>query len=577
MLMYTEYEIVQQPLSLRSCRERVERFLASNELRLDDVDYYAVVNRLGEDTILAGGGLSNNIIKCIAVDDSLRGTGMSQRLVSHLLSVAQERGFHNVKVFTKPQNTEIFSSLSFRELASSPLAVLMENGLGGIDTYTKYLSSLRKDGNNGVIVMNCNPFTLGHKYLIEQASQQVDNLYVIIVKEDVSAFSTSQRLEMARKACAEFSNVIVCEGSEYSISSLTFPTYFLKKLSDASDTQMSLDIDLFARHIAQALNAKMRFVGTEPNDKLTARYNELMAQLLPARGIKLVEIPRKSIDEDVVRASTVRRLINDENLTAATKLVPKSTIPYLITKSAQVSLLKELSTTPKPGLVDNFDNGAHKDMDSNLMKLSIGTLEPYFDKLANIGFSNNLPSASDIQKIGIEAEEAMLKATKGVNTHRGALFSLGLAIVGVAYAIYNSTSWSDAVKEIALQIPASTTSHGAIARAKYHVATALDVAQTGYSDLTSLWLKKYEQLDGDEFQAVKTLLYIMSMLDDTNIIHRVGFERAQQVKIEAREILNNFSLDAVSKLNDKYINENISPGGAADMLALTFFINAINK
>lgn len=575
--MYTEYEIVQQPLSLRSCRERVERFLAANELRLDDVDYYAVVTRLGEDKILAGGGLSNNIIKCIAVDDSLRGTGMSQRLVSHLLSVAQERGYHSVKVFTKPQNTEIFASLSFKELASSPLTVLMENGLGGIDNYCKYLSSLRKDGNNGVIVMNCNPFTLGHKYLIEQASQQVDNLYVMIVKEDASAFSTTQRLDMARKACANYANVIVCEGSEYSISSLTFPTYFLKKLSDASDTQISLDIDLFARHIASALNAKFRFVGTEPNDKLTARYNELMAQLLPTHGIKLVEIPRKCINDEAVSASTVRRFISEENFTAATKLVPKSTIPYLITKCAVNALFKELSTTPKPGLIDNWDNGAHADMDSNLMTLSIGTLEPYFDKLSNIGFSSNLPLVSLVQKIGIEAEEAMLKATKGVNTHRGALFSLGLTIVGVAYAIYNSSSWSDAVKEIALQIPASTTSHGAIARAKYNVTTALDIAQTGYSDLTSLWLKKYEQLDGDEFQDIKTLLFIMSTLDDTNIIHRVGYDRAQQVKVEASDILNSFSVDAVSKLNDQYIKENISPGGAADMLALTIFISMINK
>lgn len=575
--MYTEYEIIQQPLSLRSCRERVERFLAANELRLDGVDYYAVVTRLGEDKILAGGGLFNNVIKCIAVDDSLRGTGMSQRLVSHLLSVAQERGHHNVRVFTKPQNADIFTSLSFKELASSPLAVLMENGLGGIDNYCKYLKSLCKDVNNGVIVMNCNPFTLGHKHLIEQASQQVDNLYVIIVNEDISEFSTSQRLEMARKACAEYANVTVCEGSDYSISSLTFPTYFLKKLSDASDTQMSLDIDLFARFIAPALNAKVRFVGTEPNDNLTARYNELMAQLLPNKGISVIEISRKSIDNEVVSASRVRELINDDNFTAATKLVPPSTIPNLITKCALNSLLKELSTTPKPGLVDNLDNGAHNDMDYSLMNLSIGTLEPYFDKLANIGFSEKLPSASLVQQIGIDAEETMLKATHGVNTHRGALFSLGLAVVGVSYGIYNSTSWSEAVKEIARHIPAGTSSYGAIARAKYNVSTALDMAQSGYSKLTSLWLKKYKQLNGDEFQAVKTLLFIMSMLDDTNIIHRVGYERAQQVKIEASDILNNFTLDAVSKLNAQYIKENISPGGAADMLALTFFINAIYK
>ena len=151
------------PLALKSCRTRVERFLAENELRLDDVDYYAVVTRLGDDTILAGGGLSKDIIKCIAVDDSLRGTGMSQRLVSHLLSMAGENGYRNVKVYTKPTNVEIFTSMAFRQLAASPLAVLMENGLGGLSTYCNYLNRLKRDGHNGVIVMNCNPLTLGHR------------------------------------------------------------------------------------------------------------------------------------------------------------------------------------------------------------------------------------------------------------------------------------------------------------------------------------------------------------------------------------------------------------------------------
>lgn len=563
------------PLSLAHCRKRVEEFLAKNNLRLDDVDYYAVVNRLGDDTILAGGGLDGDIIKCIAVDDSLRGTGMSQRLVSHLLSVAQERGILNVKVYTKPQNIQIFSDLSFRKLAEAPCAVLMENGMSGLSTYCKYLSSLKvENAKCGAIVMNCNPFTLGHKYLIEQAAAQVDHLYVIVVKEDKSLFSTLQRTLMARKACESIANVTVCDGSDYSISALTFPTYFLKKLDDASDTQMTLDIDLFAQHIAPALNVTVRFVGSEPHDTLTARYNKLMKEQLPHHGIEVVEIERLTHDSCVVSASMVRQLMGEENLLEAVKLVPTTTLPYLVSKQATMSLLKELDTTPKPGLVDVNDNGAHNDMDYTTMLNSINALEPYFDRLALLEDVNE----NEVQRIGINAEEAMLRATGGVNTHRGALFSMGLAIVGASQALkHNDANWENVVKNIAQLIPTSNNSNGAVARKQYNVKGALDLARDGYRELTTSWLPFYRSLHGDMFAAIKTLLLIISQLDDTNIIHRVGFERAQKVKEEAYTLLNNFSITGVNKLNNNFIKENISPGGAADMLALTFFINSITK
>ena len=561
------------PLALKSCRTRVERFLAENELRLDDVDYYAVVTRLGDDTILAGGGLSKDIIKCIAVDDSLRGTGMSQRLVSHLLSMAGENGYRNVKVYTKPTNVEIFTSMAFRQLAASPLAVLMENGLGGLSTYCNYLNRLKRDGHNGVIVMNCNPLTLGHRYLVEQAAQRVDNLYVIIVNEDLSLFGTRQRTEMARKACEDLPNVTVCNGSDYTISALTFPTYFLKQLSDASDTHMTLDIDLFVRHIAPALGATVRFAGTEPHDALTCRYNELMKELLPCRGIEVVEIERKTQDGAAISASKVRQLLEQEELREAVALVPATTIPYVVSKQAVMSLKKELATTPKPGLVDHADNGAHQDMDYALMLASIDTLEPYFDLLAQHGFDNDEPDAQVIRQIGIDAEAAMLKATRGVNTHRGALFSMGLAIVAAAQSLRSGKDWAEVVKAIAAQIPTGHNSNGAKAREQYKAKGALDLAREGYSELTNSWLPAYRNASADA--ELKTLLLIMSQLDDTNVIHRVGYDKAQQVKRDAKEIYENFNLIKVEELNRRFNRENISPGGAADMLALTFFINAI--
>ena len=186
----------------------------------------------------------------------------------------------------------------------------METGIGGIKRYSEELESekekVKSEKSNGklhhlnpstpqpimpqsgIIIMNCNPFTLGHRYLIEQAAQQVDTLYILVVREDCSMFGYDERKAMIVRGVAHINNVVVCDGSEYSISATTFPTYFLKSLSDASDTQMTLDIDLYRRHIAPALGATVRFVGTEPDDPLTRRYNELMKSMLPLLKILLM-------------------------------------------------------------------------------------------------------------------------------------------------------------------------------------------------------------------------------------------------------------------------------------------------
>ncbi len=188
--MFNNFEIRQVPLSLKSSRQKVVDFLAASELRLEDVDYYAGVFAGDDDVLLAGGGLSGDVLKCIAVSDVLRDTGMSLSLVSHLLSVAQSHGHQQLKVFTKPQNKGIFENFGFHVIATAPKAILMENG-NGLRNYCNQLNDLARDKgeNRGVIVMNANPFTLGHRYLVEQAATKVDTLFIIVVKEDRSLFS----------------------------------------------------------------------------------------------------------------------------------------------------------------------------------------------------------------------------------------------------------------------------------------------------------------------------------------------------------------------------------------------------
>ena len=597
--------ISEAPLSLNSVRRRVEAFLAANGLRLAPLDRYVVVTRDEDgDEIFAGGGLDGNVIKCVAVSESARSEGLMNILVSRLIAIAREEGRESVKAFTKPENEGIFKSLGFTLLASSPKAILMENGSGGLLEYRKYLESLARPGRNGAIVMNANPFTKGHRYLVEQAASLVDNLYVIIVREDRSRFPYADRKAMIEAGCAGLDNVVVCEGSDYAISAATFPTYFLKKLDEATDTQIALDLDLFVNHIAKPLGVTVRFAGSEPEDALTRRYNELMAEILPGtsvavvrqahqpdpelvkgsalrqarRPIDFIEIPRLEQKGKPLSATSLRRALDKGGFKEAMEYIPKSTIPYLVADLAERALRLELDTTPKPGLVDRRDNGAHKDMDYALMSKSISALRPYLTRLA-------VESAKDIdpvkiKEVGIEAEKAMLKATGGVNTHKGALFCIGLSVAAASClacstGAVDAYSFKELVSRAASEIPSARGTHGAEAKRSFKAVGALENARAAYPELFTDWLPYYRSLEGDPFRCHKTLLHIMTTLDDTNILHRRGAEGLAHAEAEAARLLEDFSESGLSSLNKDFIRENISPGGSADMLSLTIFINSI--
>ena len=562
-------DIQELPLSVPSVRRQVEDFLGSNGLRLGEVDLYLAV--LSEDgAILAGGGLQRDILKCLAVSAEARSLGLSVPLVSRLISVASERGFTNVKVFTKPENRALFESLGFRLLAEAPKAILLENGRGLAD----YCAYLRAHQAPGVIIMNANPFTLGHKYLVERAESR--NLVIIPVKEDASRFSYAERLAMIRSGAGDWADVV--EGSDYQISAATFPTYFLKNLSDAAETQMRLDIDLFGRHIAPALGARVRYVGSEPADPLTARYNALLKELLPKYGIQLVEIQRLAVDSDCqadsstppaaslrmtkgttselvkgpVTATAVRALLDEGRFKAASALTPESTWPYLLADLAERALRMELDTPMKPGLVGPDSVGAHKDMDYDVMRKGIAAIRPFFPRMALA------ETPEELRQLGIDAEAAMLAATGGVNTHRGAIFALGLAL------------YRQPIAETAALLD-----NGSSKRREAGIRGAMQMAKDGYKELFEDWLPYYRACHFERSREICTLLRIMATLDDTCVIHRAGYARAQEIKAEAKTLADHFDIEKLKEMCDRYAAEGISPGGAADMLALTIFIDSI--
>lgn len=575
------FEIRSIPLSIKSYKNKVEKFLNDNDLRLDGVDYYAGVFLVGEDDVLlGGGGLQGNVIKCIAITDDLRETGMGTKLISHLYLQAINNGEDTVRVFTKPKNKEIFTSLGFKLLATSDKAILLENG-NGLKHYCDYLASLRREGENGAIVMNANPFTLGHRYLIETAAKEVNNLYIIVVKENRSLFSYDDRKHMITKGTEDLKNVIICEGSDYQISNTTFPTYFLKEITDATDTQISLDLDLFSKHIAPALNIKKRFIGTEPKDILTNRYNYLIKRILPKTNIEVIEVNRLQNKSNVIiSATTVRERLSSFDFHGAKQLVYPTTIPFLLSYLAVQSIKAELDTTPKPGLVDKADNGAHSDMDYNLMLKSIYSLHPYFTELSCLAYNEDVINIDKIKTIGIEAEKQMLFTTNGVNTYKGALFSMGLVLYAASYLCQQRDKVQEqqlqkTIKLLSSKFSQPNDTHGKKVIEKHNIKGALNSAIDGYPLLFDEWLPFFIKHKNEEHSLIKLLLFIMTNLDDTNIYYRKGEEVVAHVKQQAQEILDDFSIDRVEKLNREFVKENISPGGAADMLSLTLFIDSI--
>jgi [citrate (pro-3S)-lyase] ligase len=206
-----------------------------------------------------------------------------------------------------------------------------ENGL--VDAYLKtYFSDFRPDGVIGAIVMNCNPFTKGHRYLIEQACEMVDHLIIFVVEEDKSLFSFKERFAMVQEGTRDLRRVTVVPSGNFILSQLTFPEYFVKIEDEDMTDNAEYDITLFAENIAPKLHITYRFVGEEREDDVTAAYNSAMKKILPEHGIRFVEIPRKTItdgDDTAISASLVRKRLEQESIEELSDLLPESTMRVL--------------------------------------------------------------------------------------------------------------------------------------------------------------------------------------------------------------------------------------------------------
>ncbi len=311
--------------------------LAASGLDLEPGIQVFVVGRAGA-RLVACAGLTEGVVKCVAIDAEHRGANLALRLMNELVHLALERGQAHLFLYTKPSNAALFRGCGFHELVEVPgQACLMENTPVGIRAYCDSLRLLKREG--GAVVVNANPFTLGHLHLVRQALQNCDWLHVFVVGEDASAIAYEDRLDLVRQGLGGLERLTVHEGSRYLISKATFPSYFIKDACAVEACSTAMDLLMFRQYLAPALGITHRFVGTEPFCGLTRKYNEDMHRWLeaeegPGPAIRVVEVPRLEVAGRPVSASEVRRLLALGDFEAMASLVPATTLARLRIKYA---------------------------------------------------------------------------------------------------------------------------------------------------------------------------------------------------------------------------------------------------
>ena len=271
--------------------------------------------------LLATGAREGNLLKCIAVDSARQGEDLTAQILTALREDAFAEGHRHLFLYTKPRNRFLFSSLFFYPVVQTGEVLLMESRKNGIREFLAQLPPPVQGERIGAAVMNCNPFTLGHRYLIETAAKECDHMYVFLLSEDKSEFSAHDRMEMARLGTADFPNVTVLPTGPYLLSAATFPTYFLKERDKAQEARCLLDIAIFEQYFIPHFHITHRYVGTEPFSPLTALYNEALKTHLT---IPLREIPRLEQGGKAVSASAVRA-----DLSQCQAMLPESSYQYL--------------------------------------------------------------------------------------------------------------------------------------------------------------------------------------------------------------------------------------------------------
>jgi [citrate (pro-3S)-lyase] ligase len=326
--------------------KRVKDFLS--QLGFDfipaEVESTMIVYNLKGDLVGTGSHLGR-ILKYVAVAPGFRDTTAFALIVTYLTEKLLKIYKHTF-VFTRPENAVRFCGLGYNEIASAPpFFTVLEFGFESIYTYQDYLKTLIKPAKTSdiaALVVNCNPFTNGHKFLIEKASSENEWVYLFVVEEERSVFPFALRWELISKGIGHLSNVVMVKGGMYVVSGATFPAYFLKceDLNEVMQKQADLDVTVFAKYIVPIFKICRRYVGTEVYCITTEAYNNSMKAILPAYGVEVIEVERKSTGRGAdnmpkyISASKVRQAIKEDRLNEVLGFLPDSTREFLLSNDS---------------------------------------------------------------------------------------------------------------------------------------------------------------------------------------------------------------------------------------------------
>ena len=316
----------------------VDALLSRCGLRRDPLADYTCGVYDQEDVLCATGSCCGATLRCLAVEDACRGEGLMNLVVSHLCEVQAARGNTRLFLYTKPQSAGFFEDLGFYEVARTDEVAFLENRKTG---FADWLSQLHRADvpreQTACVVMNANPFTRGHRYLLETACANAQAVHVFVLSEEYGPISAAVRKRLVALGTADLPKVILHDSGPYIVSAATFPSYFLKQDQQASQVHAQLDLAVFER-IARQLNIGARYVGEEPFSQVTALYNRTMAEILPASGVDFRVVPRLRLDGRVISASSVRQALHDGDMAVARAMLCDSVWQYLTGPEGQATL-----------------------------------------------------------------------------------------------------------------------------------------------------------------------------------------------------------------------------------------------
>ncbi|BAL62958.1 [citrate (pro-3S)-lyase] ligase [Melissococcus plutonius] len=327
-------------LSLPNVRQSWENLLKQAGItRLASTDYLKVDYAIGiyqKNKLIATASFTKNIMKYFAIDPAYREGGKTFNLLATKLiqEMAQRQIYHQF-VATKQEYQQSFEAIGFHCLAYAEQGILLEGGDYSIHDYLAEIPK-QKGEKIAAIVMNANPFTLGHYALVKQAAEENDFVYVFVLSEPQEFLSPDERIDLVKQGTKNLNNVGIFPGKEYMVSLATFPTYFLKKDISETEFQTELDARLFKTWVVPALGITKRYLGEEPFSEVTLHYNRSLQKVLEPE-VQVVILPRHKKNEIPISASAVRHAFYTDDLSFIKQVTPIETYNFLVKKRKEMS------------------------------------------------------------------------------------------------------------------------------------------------------------------------------------------------------------------------------------------------